>query len=269
MPTVREMLERHLTVTLPARGTAPRTIDSYRSDCRTHIYPLWEGQRIDRLLPEHIEEGVAQMLAEGLARSQVRKAHAILSSRTRIQVDRGNVARNPCSLVKPPKPPQSDHSRLTQPEVRAVRRGCRAAERGPLGGRACGRAAAGRSAWPDLAVRRTSRPDGWTSGAGPAPPLAARVRRRRRVRRRQAPAPLPEAVPQEGAQVRPSASVHPGGRIESLSRRLPGAREYLPEAPRRRPGLPRDQGAAPQDVRLPAHHLRAEGRTATLSTSSG
>jgi integrase len=119
-PTVREMLERHLSVTLPARGTAPRTIDSYRSVCRTHIYPLWGGQRIDRLLPEHIEEGVAQMLVAGLARSTVRKAHAILSSAYEIQVGRGNVARNPCKLVQPPKPPQSEHSRLTQPEVRAV-----------------------------------------------------------------------------------------------------------------------------------------------------
>jgi integrase len=120
VPTVREMLERHLTVTLPAGGTAPRTVDSYRSICRTHIYPMWGGQRIDRLLPEHIEEGLAQMLAAGLSKSTVRKAHAILSSAYQLQVQRENVRRNPCKLVRAPKVSESDHASLTQPEVRAV-----------------------------------------------------------------------------------------------------------------------------------------------------
>ena len=60
VPTVRQMLkDGHLTITLPSRGTAPKTIYSYQSDCRNHIYRLWGGQKIDRLLPEHIEDGVA------------------------------------------------------------------------------------------------------------------------------------------------------------------------------------------------------------------
>ena len=64
-PTVEEMLTRHLTVVLPQRGRAPRTIADYWSKCRNNIFPRWGGQRIDRLTPEHIEDGLAAMLAGG------------------------------------------------------------------------------------------------------------------------------------------------------------------------------------------------------------
>ena len=55
---------------------------------------LWGGQKIDRVSPEHIEDGVAQMLAEGLP-SHVRKVLAILSSAYEVQVERGDLPRNP------------------------------------------------------------------------------------------------------------------------------------------------------------------------------
>jgi site-specific recombinase XerD len=120
MPTVRQMLERHLTVTLPGKESAPKTIDSYRSLCVHHIYPLWGAQRIDRLLPEHIEDGMATMRASGLAPASIRKALAILSSAYEIQVERENVARNPCKLVDAPKIRKGGFASLSQDEVRAV-----------------------------------------------------------------------------------------------------------------------------------------------------
>jgi site-specific recombinase XerD len=120
VPTVREMLDRHLDIVLPGRGRAPNTIDSYRSDCRNHIYPLWGGQKIDRLLPEHIEDGIAEMTAAGLARSHVRKVLVILSSAYEIQVQRGNVARNPCKLVVPPKLRKGGFAALSEAEALAV-----------------------------------------------------------------------------------------------------------------------------------------------------
>src|SRR5438477_58380 len=56
VPTVEQMLTRHLDVVLPQRGRAPRTLADYWSKCRNDIFPAIGGQRIDRLLPEHIEE---------------------------------------------------------------------------------------------------------------------------------------------------------------------------------------------------------------------
>jgi integrase len=118
--TVQEMLTRHLEVVLPQRGRAPLTIRSYESLCREHIYPLWGGQRIDRLLPEYLEDGYAEMLAEGLTAATVRKVHAILSSAYEIEVRRGNVARNPCKLVEPPRLPRARKKALTAEQARAV-----------------------------------------------------------------------------------------------------------------------------------------------------
>jgi integrase len=119
-PTVREMLERHLTIVLPSRDRAPRTIADYWSKCRNDIFPRWGGQRIDRLLPEHVEDGLAEMLADGHAASHVRKVHAILSSAYKDQVKRGNVARNPLEHVTAPSAAQPDISALTQAQASHV-----------------------------------------------------------------------------------------------------------------------------------------------------
>jgi integrase len=96
------------------------TIIGYRSLCKHQIFPRWGGQRIDRMLPEYIEDGYGEMLAGGLAPSTIKKIHAVLSSAYEIEVKRGNVARNPCQLVEPPQLPQSDKAALSIGQARAV-----------------------------------------------------------------------------------------------------------------------------------------------------
>lgn len=119
-PTVQEMLTRHLTVVLPQRGRAPRTIADYWSKCRNDIFPRWGGQRIDRLRPEHVEDGLAAMLAAGHAPAHVRKVLAILSSAYEVQVKRENIARNPCRQVDPPELGDPARKALTRRQARAV-----------------------------------------------------------------------------------------------------------------------------------------------------
>lgn len=118
--TVKAMLDRHLDVVLPQRERAPKTIIGYRSLCNHQIYPRWGGQRIDRLLPEQLEDGYWSMRSGGLAASSIRKVHAILSSAYEIEVKRGNVARNPCKLVEPPRLGQPEKQALTRQQARAV-----------------------------------------------------------------------------------------------------------------------------------------------------
>jgi integrase len=118
--TVREMLTRHLDVVLPQRGRAPWTVASYRSLCEHQIFPRWGAQRIDRMLPEYLEDGYAEMLAEGLSAGTVRKIHAILSSAYEIEVKRANVARNPCKLVEAPRLGQARKKALTETQARTV-----------------------------------------------------------------------------------------------------------------------------------------------------
>jgi integrase len=120
VPTVQEMLTRRLTVVLPQRGRAPRTIDDYWSKCRNDIFPRWGGQKIDRLLPEYLEDGYAEMLVAGHKPGHIRKVHAILSSAYADEVKRGNVGRNPCRLVEPPMLEQAEKTPLTREQARAV-----------------------------------------------------------------------------------------------------------------------------------------------------
>lgn len=138
LPTVQEMLTRHLTVVLPQRGRAPRTIADYWSKCRNDIFPRWGGQRIDRLRPEHIEDGLAAMLAEGHAPAHVRKVLAILSSVYEMQATRsqkyglpgGTVIANPCKFVDPPEIGEANRRVLTVRQSLAVLKA--AGERGQL-----------------------------------------------------------------------------------------------------------------------------------------
>lgn len=119
-PTVREMLERHLTVVLPGRGRAPRTIADYQSKCRNDIYPRWGGMRIDRLRRDQVEDGLAEMTASGHAPSHVRKVHAILSSAFEDQVKSGTVKRNPLEHVEAPAASEPDITVLTQAQARNI-----------------------------------------------------------------------------------------------------------------------------------------------------
>jgi integrase len=128
MPTVGQMLERHLTVVLPQRGRAPRTIADYWSKCRNDIFPRWGGQRIDRLTPEHIEDGLAAMLAAGHAPAHVRKVLAVLSSAYEVQAKRAarygitgaTSLANPCKFVEPPELGEANRTSLTRGQARAV-----------------------------------------------------------------------------------------------------------------------------------------------------
>ncbi len=128
LPTVEQMLTRHLTVVLPGRNRAPRTIDDYWSKCRNDIFPRWGKTRIDRLLPEYLEDGYAEMLEEGHAPSHVLKVHRILSSAYEAQAKRsrkfgmegGTVLVNPCEFVDPPTVTAPPKKSLTRKQARAA-----------------------------------------------------------------------------------------------------------------------------------------------------
>ena len=208
--TVQEMLTRHLAVVLPQRGRAPLTIRSYESLCREHIYPLWGGQKIDRLLPEHIEDGYAAMLGDGLSAGSVRKIHAILSSAYEIEVKRGNVARNPCRLVEAPQLGQARKTALSARQARAV---LTAAASGgtPRGGRSGWRADCGRvRRWVCGGRSPTWAPARCTSGGRCSGSRGATAARTSRSALRAGTGGVPAPLPEGGTQVRAPPCVRPG-----------------------------------------------------------
>jgi integrase len=119
LPTVSQLLGRRLKI-LQTRGLAPQTIRSYKSVVRNGINPRLGGQKIDRLLPEHIEDAWAGMIESGLGPASVRKAHVILSSALEVEFRRGNIGRNPCALVEPPELPESRRISLNEDQARRV-----------------------------------------------------------------------------------------------------------------------------------------------------
>jgi integrase len=209
VPTVREVLTRHLDVVMPQRNRALLTIRSYRSLCEQQVYPRWGGQRIDRLSARDIEDGLAAMRRDGLAASTRRKVLAILSSVLEIETRRGTIARNPCALVVGPRLGKPDKTGLTSLQGRTVlaavagrRNGARWSVGLALGLRQ-GEALGLRWQYVDLergqlrAWYQLQRLP-WRHGCDdPAACCAGRH------------PPLPEALPQGCPQVRPPSCVHP------------------------------------------------------------
>lgn len=86
----------------PAR-VRPRTLESYRSMIRLHILPRIGQRRLDQLMPEHLEQMYADLLASGRSPATVLRVHRVLHRALKIAVQRERVSRNVATLVDPPK----------------------------------------------------------------------------------------------------------------------------------------------------------------------
>jgi hypothetical protein len=79
-------------------------------------------------MPEHVEDGLADMLTEGHAPAHVGKVLAILSSAFEVQAKRaavygmadGTAILNPCKFVEPPELGEANRKSLTRNQARAV-----------------------------------------------------------------------------------------------------------------------------------------------------
>ena len=81
----------------------PRTYQGYALNVERHLTPDLGHIRLARLTPETIQLLLAKKLAQGLAPQTVRNIHATLRAALR-QAERWSVlARNPASLVSPPR----------------------------------------------------------------------------------------------------------------------------------------------------------------------
>jgi len=81
----------------------PRTLDSYRSMIRMHLVPHIGRRRLDQLMPEHLEQTYAAILATGLSPTTVLRIHRMLHRALKIAMQRDRVARNVATLVEPPR----------------------------------------------------------------------------------------------------------------------------------------------------------------------
>lgn len=99
---VEEWFTHWVDTIAPAR-VRPRTLESYRSMIRLHILPRIGQRRLDQLMPEHLEQMYAEILASGRSPATVLRVHRVLHRALKIAMQRERVARNVATLVDPPK----------------------------------------------------------------------------------------------------------------------------------------------------------------------
>ena len=99
--SVGEWMDHWLTIA--KRSVRVKTYVSYESYVRLHIKPALGHVRLDRLLPEHLEEFYAHLAdGKGLSPSTQLQQHRVISRALKIALQRGRVARNVATLVQAP-----------------------------------------------------------------------------------------------------------------------------------------------------------------------
>jgi integrase len=104
--TTRDYLEQWLTLTLPTLGN--HTGDSYRTCIYGHAIPAIGYLKLAEVTPFHLHTLYARLLQRGpsgkpLTPLTVRRTHLVLHSAFAYAERTGLIARNPASLIKPPK----------------------------------------------------------------------------------------------------------------------------------------------------------------------
>jgi integrase len=247
-PTVEEWMTTYLdTIALPS--LAPRTYDDYWSKTRNWIIPGLGKHRLDRLQPEHLDRLYAKMTAAGKAPSHVLKVHRNLSRALKVALRRGYVARNVATITDAPSVTEVEIEPFTEEETRRILAAAekrRNPARWSIGlalGLRRGEVLGLRWAYVDLdkgllrvwwQLQRTS----WRHGCRPESVRVAERQERPDAAQDQA---LPQGM--QAPQTRLPAA---------LSTELCGAREYLPETPGWRAGIPSPEGEVQAHGRNPA-----------------
>ncbi|HEV2640235.1 MAG TPA: tyrosine-type recombinase/integrase [Actinocrinis sp.] len=107
--------------TIAPRTAAQTTVDEiYRPKVERWIIPGLGQHRIDRLLPEHLDEFYLGLAAKGLSSKSILMLHQILSRALKMAVRRGKVARNVATLVDSPVHHDPEMEPLSEEEARAI-----------------------------------------------------------------------------------------------------------------------------------------------------
>ena len=229
--TVREMLTRHLDMVLPQLGRAPRPSSATGRDATSDLPAV--GRPANRPDAARVYRGWLRGDARrGPVGRDDRKSTRSCRAPTRSRCRRGNVARNPCKLVEPPRLGQAQKNALTLAQARAVlaavasggtapgglsgwRAGCARGRRSACGGRSstspparCGPGSRFGGCHGAMAARIRACAVGWQS---------SRAR----------------GMPEGGPQVRAASRVHPG-RSSGLC--APGCTGHAAQCPQRHGG---------------------------------
>lgn len=118
--TVGQFLDDWLVHVLPTRDVSPATTANYGTVLRVHVYPAIGARKLDQLRPEHVDELLRSMAAEGKARSTIRVVRTVLVLALTHAERRDLVTRNAARLAVIPPAPKRESWSLTLDEARAL-----------------------------------------------------------------------------------------------------------------------------------------------------
>jgi integrase len=108
----------HWVENIASGSVRENTIAGYRVAVNRHLIPGVGAHRLDRLEPEHLEKLYARMQRSGSAPATAHQAHRTIRTSLNEAVRRGHLVRNPASLAKPPRLPESEVEPYSVEEVR-------------------------------------------------------------------------------------------------------------------------------------------------------
>ena len=120
--TVSDVIDEWLAVKRGA--TKASGFRSYASLARNHLHPRFGRMKVARCTQQAIQRVYAEMLADGASAATVANVHRRLHDVFGLAERRGHVARNPVSLVDPPRHRPPEMETWTAAETDAILRWC-------------------------------------------------------------------------------------------------------------------------------------------------
>ncbi|MPY99446.1 MAG: tyrosine-type recombinase/integrase [Actinophytocola sp.] len=111
---------RHWFENIAEPSVKYKTANWYRTAVYQYLIPRLGAHRIDRLEPEHVEDMLADLRAEGCKPSTLRQVHNTLKTSLNVAVKRERLAKNPVTLVKAPPLVEEEIDPFTVEEARRI-----------------------------------------------------------------------------------------------------------------------------------------------------
>lgn len=117
--TVAEFMARWLEDSVRAKA-AGTTFDRYTGIVKRQINPKIGGVKLAKITPAHVQGLLSSMEADGFKPASLLYAYSVLRRAMNVALRWGFIARNPTSVVDPPKPKYREITPLNAEQARAL-----------------------------------------------------------------------------------------------------------------------------------------------------
>jgi integrase len=116
---LQDFIDRYLA-DVASKQVRPRTLESYRSTARLHIFPALGNLKLSALRPEHLQRLYADKIEAGLSAGTVQIIHGVLHQVLQQAAEWGVIGRNVAALTHPPRYRSAKPELLTRDQLRTL-----------------------------------------------------------------------------------------------------------------------------------------------------